>query len=89
MKSALESLNREFNLFKEIRGAGLLLGCELRDDYAGRSRDLLALLMEEGMLALVAGDSVLRLAPPLVVTEQDLQLGIERMTSAVKRFTTT
>ncbi len=87
LKSALESVNNEFNLFSEIRGAGLLLGCELKHEYAGQSRDLLTLLMEQGVLALVAGDDVLRLAPPLVMTEQDLQLGIERLTSAVKRFT--
>jgi acetylornithine/N-succinyldiaminopimelate aminotransferase len=87
LRSALESLNNEFGVFSDIRGEGLLLGCELSPEYAGGARHLLDQLMNQGVLALVAGDNVLRLAPPLVLTEQNLHTGIERMTSAVKAFT--
>ena len=87
LRSALESLNNEFKVFSEIRGEGLLLGCVLAEQFAGRSRPLLDELMNQGVLALVAGDNVLRIAPPLVLTEQNLHTGIERMTSAVKAFT--
>ena len=86
LRSGLDSLNNEFALFAEIRGAGLLLGCELTADYSGRARDLLDLLQERGLLALVAGDNVLRLAPPLVINEQDIFQGLEHMTAAVKQF---
>ena len=86
LRSGLEALNNEFSLFSEIRGEGLLLGCELVPAHQYKSRDLLKLLMDEGVLALVAGDNVLRLAPPLVLSEADLMEGLSRMTAAAKRF---
>ncbi len=84
----MESLNNEFSVFSEVRGEGLLLGCELAPTYQGRSRDLLNLMMDEGILALVAGDNVLRMAPPLILKEQDVNDGLAGMTSAVKSFIT-
>ncbi len=86
LRNGLESLNSEFSVFSEIRGEGLLLGCELAPSYQGRSRDLLNLMMDEGILALVAGDNVLRMAPPLILKEQDVNDGLAGMTVAVKKF---
>jgi acetylornithine/N-succinyldiaminopimelate aminotransferase len=86
LRGGLESLNNEFGLFSEIRGEGLLLGCELAPDYKSRSRELLHLMMGQGVLALIAGDNVLRMAPPLVVNEQDVNAGLAGMTAAVKEF---
>ncbi|MCP3955182.1 MAG: aminotransferase class III-fold pyridoxal phosphate-dependent enzyme, partial [Desulfobacterales bacterium] len=86
LRNGLESLNNEFSVFSEIRGEGLLLGCELAPSYQGRSRDLLNLMMDEGVLALVAGDNVLRMAPPLILKEQDVNDGLAGMTVAVKNF---
>jgi succinylornithine transaminase family protein len=86
LRGGLESLNNEFSLFSEIRGEGLLLGCVLSPQFAGRSRELLNLMMDQGVLALVAGDNVLRLAPPLVLHEQDIHEGLAGMTVAVKSF---
>ncbi len=86
LKSGLESLNNEFSLFSEIRGQGLLLGCELLPSYAGRARGLMDALMDQGVLALVAGSNVLRVVPPLVATEEDIYEGLARMTQAAKMF---
>ncbi len=86
LRNGLETLNREFSVFSDIRGAGLLIGCQLKPELAGRARDLLTLLMEQGVLALVAGDDVLRMAPPLVVEEQDIHAGLAGMTQAVKQL---
>jgi acetylornithine/N-succinyldiaminopimelate aminotransferase len=86
LRDGLESLNREFKLFSEIRGQGLLLGCELIPELSGQSRDLLKLMMDKGVLALVAGGSVLRMAPPLIVSEQDINDGLAAMTESVKVF---
>jgi len=86
LRDGLNTLNKEFGLFSEIRGRGLLLGCELVPKYQGRSRDLLRQMMDEGVLALVAGDSVLRLAPPLVVAARDVDEGLAKMSEAAKKF---
>jgi len=48
-----------------VRGRGLMIGVELR----GRARPVVAALRERGVLALTAGLGVLRLLPPLVITQ--------------------
>jgi len=55
-------------LVREVRGRGLMVGVELRQ----RVTPLLKALMEKGILALPAGTTVLRLLPPLVIEEADL-----------------
>lgn len=54
-------------LIREVRGRGLLIGIEL----TRRVQPYLEALTERGVLALPAGPSVLRLLPPLVITEQE------------------
>jgi acetylornithine/succinyldiaminopimelate/putrescine aminotransferase len=52
----------------EVRGRGLLLGAVL-DRPAG---DVVDACRERGLLALTAGADVLRLVPPLVVTDEEV-----------------
>jgi acetylornithine/LysW-gamma-L-lysine aminotransferase len=58
---------------REVRGRGLMFGIELR----GKVAPVLKALQERGVLALPAGPSVLRLLPPLVITDEDLWQAIE------------
>jgi len=53
---------------REVRGRGLMIGIELR----GKVAPILKRLQERGVLALPAGPSVLRLLPPLVISDDDL-----------------
>jgi LysW-gamma-L-lysine/LysW-L-ornithine aminotransferase len=53
---------------REVRGRGFMFGIELR----GKVAPVLKALQERGVLALPAGPSVLRLLPPLVMTDDDL-----------------
>ena len=53
---------------REVRGLGLMIGIELREKAAPYLRALL----EHGIIALPAGPSVIRLLPPLVITESEL-----------------
>ncbi len=55
-------------LIRAIRGRGLLLGIELRQ----RAQPYLEALLERGVFALQAGPNVIRLLPPLVITEEQL-----------------
>ncbi|KEF34724.1 MULTISPECIES: aspartate aminotransferase family protein [Deinococcus] len=54
---------------REVRGRGLMVGLELRERVAPH----LAALQERGVLALPAGPSVLRLLPPLVISDAELE----------------
>lgn len=53
---------------REVRGRGFMIGIELR----GKVAPVLKTLQERGVLALPAGPSVLRLLPPLVISDEDL-----------------
>ncbi len=60
---------------REVRQAGLMIGVQLR----GRVRPYLTALQGRGVLALSAGTSVLRLLPPLVIDDAE----IDRVAAAV------
>lgn len=85
---ALNTANAEFPVFSAIRGQGLLLGCELRPQFAGRARELMVLALDAGLMVLVAGPDVLRLAPALNIPETDIDEGIRRLQTAMQRFLT-
>jgi acetylornithine/LysW-gamma-L-lysine aminotransferase len=64
---------------REARGLGLMLGLELREPV----EPYLVRLVERGVLALQAGPSVLRLLPPLVVSEGDLDAVLDAVADVV------
>jgi acetylornithine/LysW-gamma-L-lysine aminotransferase len=53
---------------REVRGLGLMIGIELREKAAPYIRALLG----QGVMTLPAGPTVIRLLPPLVITEEEL-----------------
>jgi acetylornithine/succinyldiaminopimelate/putrescine aminotransferase len=57
---------------QDVRGRGLMWGIEL-DRPAG---PIVAAALERGLLLVTAGERVLRLVPPLVIAEQDLDAGL-------------
>ncbi len=64
---------------REVRGLGLLLGVELRERVA----PYLAALEGRGYLAIAAGTSVLRLLPPLTISEADWDAGLRAIAEVV------
>lgn len=82
----LRRINVRVDAFKEIRGAGLLIGCELRDQFAGRSRELVKEGYESGVFTLMAGPNTLRLAPSLIIEPEVLSQALDRLELAIERF---
>jgi succinylornithine aminotransferase len=82
----LNALNRKHGVFKEVRGEGLLLGCEFDAAYKGKGKDLVKAAEEQGLLILIAGPDVLRLAPSLLITEADVTLGLQKLDAAIAAF---
>jgi acetylornithine/N-succinyldiaminopimelate aminotransferase len=68
-------------VFVDVRGAGLLLGmkCVLPQG------EVQAACIAEGLLALTAGDNVLRLVPPLVLTDEDCKEAVAMLRRAAQR----
>ncbi len=65
-KEKLEEINSP--LVREVRGLGLMIGIEIKQKVT----PYLMALMEQGILALPAGLTVMRFLPPLVIDEKDL-----------------
>jgi acetylornithine/N-succinyldiaminopimelate aminotransferase len=82
----LQLINGELGVFSDFRGMGLLIGCALTEQYAGRAKDILELCSKAGLMVLMAGPNVIRFAPSLVISEDDIDEGLVRFTEALKRF---
>ncbi|MBT2758761.1 ornithine--oxo-acid transaminase [Mesobacillus foraminis] len=60
---------------KEVRGRGLFIGVELREP----ARKYCEALKEEGLLCKETHDTVIRFAPPLIISKEELDWAIERI----------
>jgi ornithine--oxo-acid transaminase len=63
---------------KEVRGKGLLIGLVLQPDAGGARRFCVA-LMEQGLLCKETHEDVIRFAPPLVISREQLDWALERV----------
>jgi acetylornithine/succinyldiaminopimelate/putrescine aminotransferase len=61
----------------QIRGRGLFIGVELDPAYQPTATQVVRAALDRGVLLGSAGDRVLRIAPPLVVSEGELDRGVE------------
>jgi len=66
------------NAFKEIRGRGLWIGLEVNPKIAN-ARKICEKLMERGILAKETHEVVIRLAPPLVITKEEIDWAVEQI----------
>lgn len=68
---------------KEVRGRGLWLGIELTQQ-AGRARTFCERLMQEGLLCKDTHEQTIRLAPPLVITHDEVEWALERLLKVLR-----
>jgi len=67
-REGLEKLKEKHTMIREIRGKGLMIGIEMKFEI----RDILMALIKEGILMLYSGRNILRILPPLVISENDI-----------------
>jgi acetylornithine/LysW-gamma-L-lysine aminotransferase len=60
---------------REVRGMGLMIGVELKE----RAGFYVNQLMKEGIVALLAGSTVIRFLPPLIVTKEEIDRALEAL----------
>ncbi len=84
--SALTAIGKRYDLFHEVRGLGLLLGCVLTDRWKGQAKQVMNCCLEHGVMVLQAGPDVIRLAPSLVIAEAEIDEGLERLAIAAKQL---
>ncbi|MFC3123986.1 aspartate aminotransferase family protein [Pseudoroseomonas globiformis] len=75
---------RHPRLITGVRGAGLLLGVQLVPEVS--NGEMQAAAVEEGLLTVAAGMNVLRVAPPLIITEAEVDEAITRLDAAAARM---
>ncbi|MEM7194485.1 MAG: acetylornithine/succinylornithine family transaminase [Pseudomonadota bacterium] len=68
-------------IVREIRQLGLMIGIELKT----KSRPYLLKLLERGVIALPAGPTVIRLLPPLVISEDDMDTVCDELLDVLSR----
>lgn len=68
----------------DIRGKGLMIGIECKNEVLPAVKEL----MNEGLLVLNAGSNVLRLLPPLVVTNEEIDEAVKQIGQCLKVTTT-
>jgi acetylornithine/N-succinyldiaminopimelate aminotransferase len=82
----INAINAKYNVFSEIRGKGLLIGAVLTEAYKGKAKDFLNAAMAEGVMTLVAGANIIRFAPSLVISDEDIAEGLVRFEKAVAKL---
>ena len=80
LRARLEEALTGAPLVREIRGTGLMVGIELRQRVG---RYLKALMEEHAVLALPAGSNVLRLLPPLIISEAEIEQGVDAIAAVL------
>ncbi|KZE34943.1 aspartate aminotransferase family protein [Crenobacter luteus] len=80
---ALARINETHRAFRDVRGKGLLIGAELAADLAGKAKDFVNVAAKHGLVILVAGPNVVRFAPSLIISEEDLAEGLKRFEATV------
>ena len=79
LKEALLGFVDKYDKLLEVRGKGMMLGLVVD----GESKPVVEALQEQGLLALTAGPNVVRLLPPLVLGEDDLEDAVDMISDAL------
>ena len=95
LEDGLRALQREFDCIGDVRGRGLLLGVEIVKDRTGKeaapdlgwaiSRECMKLGLSMNIVQLPAMGGVFRIAPPLTVSDAEIDLGLGLMKEAIER----
>ena len=94
LRKALETLRDEFDCIGDVRGRGLVLGVQIVSDKKSRKPDtalgarLTDKVMELGLsmniVTLPGMGGVFRIAPPLTVSDDEIDLGVSILRDAVR-----
>jgi acetylornithine/N-succinyldiaminopimelate aminotransferase len=84
----LKAINARRRVFADLRGEGVWIGCELDARWKGKAADVMNAAGDVGLLVLMAGPDVIRLAPSLVISLDEILEGLSRLETALNRALT-
>ena len=79
-KESLQAIDNK--IIKEVRGMGLWIGMELNESKIN-AKDLCLLLLNEGLLCKETHKTVIRFAPPLMITKKEIDWAIKKITKVI------
>ena len=85
LMTKLAELGKKYPFVQQVRGRGLMIGVVLDRPAGGLS----ALCLKRRLVTLTAGENVLRLLPPLVITRAEADLALARIAGALEEFNET
>jgi len=84
LRKSLRAIALNFpKTFTEVRGWGLINGLQIHPETDLNSIDIVKSAMRKGLLIAPAGAKVLRFVPPLIVSEAEVEEGMEKLKSAI------
>lgn len=81
----LRTINGRRDVFADVRGEGVWLGCELKERWHGKSMDVMRAASDAGLIVLVAGPDVIRIAPSLIISLDEILEGLARLEIALTK----
>ena len=86
-RAGVERLMEQFPILNLVRGKGLLNAVQLNDAETGTAAwDLCILMAEQGLLAKPTHGNIIRFAPPLIITEAQMEESLNRIERALVLF---
>ncbi|MDF1563010.1 MAG: acetyl ornithine aminotransferase family protein [Deltaproteobacteria bacterium] len=93
LKAGMEKLMEKHAVIGDVRGVGLFIGVEFvkdresKEPHSQLTEDLMQLAFRKGLLLLSCGNSTIRLAPPLVIDDYDVETGLAILDECLTELT--
>jgi len=81
-KAKLEQMTSKYDIVKEVRGKGLMIGIEITKNCG----DVVTEARKQGVLINCTADTVIRLLPPLIITKEQLDVVVNVLDEALAKM---
>ena len=82
LEGRLDEITKKYDFIKEHRGKGLMQGIELEIPVG----EVIVKAMDRGLIVISAGSNVLRMVPPLIITKENVDEMIEKLTQVFDEY---
>jgi 4-aminobutyrate aminotransferase len=88
----LRDLQKQFHLIGDVRGKGLMIGIEMVKDRKTKEKAIeernaaIQGCFEKGLLLLGCGENVIRLSPPLIISQREANIGLTILEEVLKKI---
>ena len=82
--SAFDTMNEKYpGILSKVKGRGLIVGYQLSDSAKSKASEVVTASRERGLLIITAGNGVIRIVPPLVISAEEINHGLAILDEAM------